>query len=346
MKTFTNLYDEITSVRNLFLAWKEFRRGKTKKKDVMRFEYQLEQNVFALHGDLRDKSYRHGPYKGFYITDPKRRHIHKAVVRDRVLHHAIYNKLYMLFDPTFINTSFSCRTGKGTHRGVEWLYKTTRKVSKNYTKPCFVLKCDIQKFFDSVDHTVLLEILRRRIKDADTLQLLDEVVASFASEQSNLFARKGVPIGNLTSQLFANVYMNEFDQFMKHTMKAKHYARYTDDFVVVADNEQYLVDLLKPVSNFLGEHLKLSLHPNKVSIHKLHNGADYLGYVVLPHYKQLRTKTRRRVYKGLMRKVRESKSNSETAEQSLNSYLGALSHASEYKVSEDLKNLYWFLMTN
>lgn len=346
MKTFTNLYDEITSVRNLFLAWKEFRRGKTKKKDVMRFEYRLEQNIFDLHRDLRDKSYRHGPYKGFYITDPKRRHIHKAVVRDRVLHHAIYNKLYMLFDPTFINTSFSCRTGKGTHRGVEWLYKTTRKVSKNYTKPCFVLKCDIQKFFDSVDHTVLLEILRRRIKDADTLQLLDEVVASFASEQSNLFARKGVPIGNLTSQLFANVYMNEFDQFMKHTVKAKHYARYTDDFVVVADNEQYLIDLLKPVSDFLGEHLKLSLHPNKVSVHKLHNGADYLGYVVLPHYKRLRTKTRRRVYKGLVRKVRESKSSSETAEQSLNSYLGALSHASEYKVSEDLKNLYWFLMTN
>jgi hypothetical protein len=117
-----------------------------------------------------------------------------------------------------------------------------------------------------------------------------------------------------------------------------------DDFVVVADNEQYLIDLLKPVSDFLGEHLKLSLHPNKVSVHKLHNGVDYLGYVVLPHYKRLRTKTRRRVYKGLVRKVRESKSNSETAEQSLNSYLGALSHASEYKVSEDLKNLYWFLL--
>ncbi|MCA9355037.1 group II intron reverse transcriptase domain-containing protein [Candidatus Kaiserbacteria bacterium] len=346
MKTFTNLYTEITDTKNLFLAWKVFRRGKTKKKDVLRFEWELEQNIFALHRDLKNKSYRHGTYKGFYITDPKRRHIHKATVRDRVLHHAIYNKLYPLFDPLFIATSFSCRVNKGTHKGVLWLEKATRKVSKNYTKPCFVLKCDIRRFFDSVDHSVLIGILNRVIDDVEVVSLLEEIIGSFSAGTSNLFERKGIPIGNLTSQLFANIYMNEFDQFMKHTVKAKHYARYTDDFVVVADNEQYLIDLLKPVSDFLGEHLKLSLHPNKVSVHKLHNGADYLGYVVLPHYKRLRTKTRRRVYKGLMRKVRESKSNSETAEQSLNSYLGALSHASEYKVSEDLKNLYWFLMTN
>ena len=349
MKTFTNLYEEITSVRNLFLAWKEFRRGKTKKKDVMRFEYRLEQNIFELHRDLRDKSYSHGPYKGFYITDPKRRHIHKAVVRDRVLHHAIYNKLYMLFDPTFISTSFSCRTGKGTHRGVVWLENATRKVSKNYTQPCFVLKCDIQKFFDSVDHTVLIAILRRKIKDTDTLRLLGEVIDSFASGQSNLFVRKGLPIGNLTSQLFANVYMNEFDQFMKHPMSVKHYARYTDDFVVVADNKQYLVDLLKPISDFLDNELKLSLHPNKVAIRTLHSGVDYLGYVVLPHYKRLRTKTRRRVYRGLTKKMRECQ-NDEIAngniKQSLNSYLGTLSHANEYRVSEDLKNLYCFLLKN
>lgn len=152
--------------RYAICSWrgKSFVEVKQRKKDVMRFEYRLEQNIFELHRDLRDKSYSHGPYKGFYITDPKRRHIHKAVVRDRVLHHAIYIKLYMLFDPTFISTSFSCRTGKGTHRGVVWLENATRKVSKNYTQPCFVLKCDIQKFFDSVDHTVLIAILRRKIK--------------------------------------------------------------------------------------------------------------------------------------------------------------------------------------
>jgi len=182
MKTFTNLYSEITATQNLFLAWKVFRRGKTKKKDVLHFEWQLEQHIFALHRDLRDKTYCHGTYKGFYITDPKRRHIHKATVRDRVLHHAIYNKLYPLFDPLFIATSFSCRVNKGTHRGVLWLERATRKVSKNYTKLCFVLKCDIRRFFDSVDHNVLIGILNRAIDDAEVVKLLEEIIGSFQLE--------------------------------------------------------------------------------------------------------------------------------------------------------------------
>jgi len=342
---FVSLYKEITSTQNLFQAWKEFRKGKGNKKDVLEFEYNLEQNIFHLHRDLRDKKYEHGPYKSFYITDPKRRHIHKALVRDRVIHHAIYKTLYSIFNPTFIATSFSCRIGKGTHRGVTWLEKTTRKVSKNYTKPCFILKCDIRRFFDSVDHNVLIRILNKKIRDKETRCLLDKVVRGFSSGASNLFERKGLPIGNLTSQLFANVYMNEFDHFIKQTLKAKYYARYTDDFVIVSENEQHLKDILKPITNFLDTELQLSLHPHKVSIRKLHNGIDYLGYIVLPHHKLLRTKTKTRIYRGLSWKVREYKSGKvekEAVEQSLHSYLGTLSHANAHKISEDLKNTFWF----
>jgi len=349
MKTFTNLYNEIISTQNLFLAWKVFRRGKTKKKDVLRFEWGLEQHIFALHRDLRDKVYRHGAYKGFYITDPKRRHIHKATVRDRILHHAIYSKLYPLFDPMFIATSFSCRVNKGTHKGVLWLEKATRKVSKNYTKPCFILNCDIRRFFDSVDHSILMDILNKAIDDDDVLVLLEEIIGSFSAGTPNLFERKGVPIGNLTSQLFANVYMNEFDQFMKQELKVKYYARYTDDFVIVTDSVEYLQDILKLISAFLDERLHLTLHPDKVSIRNLHNGIDYLGYIVLPHHKLLRTKTRRRIYKGLRKRVADYNDEvvSETSvSQTLQSYLGALSHADAHNVSEDLKNLYWFLMKN
>jgi len=346
---FISLYKEISSTRNLFQAWKEFRRGKGNEKDVLEFEYHLEQNIFQLHRDLSSKKYKHGPYQSFYITDPKRRHIHKAIVRDRVIHHAIYKTLYPIFNSTFIATSFSCRFGKGTHKGVLWLDKAVRKVSKNYTKPCFILKCDIRRFFDSVDHNVLIKILNKKIRDEETRYLLDEVVRGFSSRVSNLFERKGLPIGNLTSQLFANVYMSEFDHFVKQELKAKYYARYTDDFVIVSENKRYLEDILKPITQFLDTKLKLALHPNKVSIRKLHNGIDYLGYIVLTHHKLLRTKTKNRIYKGLLRKIREYRSgkvDKETVEQSLYSYLGTLSHANAYKIGEDLKNTFWFEINN
>lgn len=346
---FTKLFEQTISTENLFRAWKEFRRGKASKRDVMRFEYQLEQNIFELHRDLKSRKYSHGPYQGFYITDPKQRHIHKALVRDRVLHHAIYNKLYHLFNPTFIATSFSCRIGKGTHRGVFWLDKVVRKVSRNYTQPVFVLKCDIRKFFDSVDHSVLISILSKRIRDKDMMCLLVEVIESFCSGYSNLFDKKGIPLGNLTSQLFANIYMNELDQFIKHTLRASYYARYTDDFVIVSQDKEELDDILGPIRKFVSSKLKLELHPNKVSIRKLHNGVDFLGYIVLPHHKLLRRKTERRIYKGLLRKVQEYKDgkvDKDSVERSLHSYLGALSHADTYRAREDLINLCWFVVND
>ncbi|HOF50144.1 MAG TPA: reverse transcriptase/maturase family protein [Candidatus Colwellbacteria bacterium] len=345
MKTYRNLFDQIISLENLFAAWEKFKSDKQGKDDVQLFEWQLEQNIFQLHRDLKARRYKHGLYTSFWIQDPKQRHIHKAAVRDRVLHHAIFAIINPLFEKSFISNSFSCRINKGTHKGIITLRDLTRKVSGNVRKPCFALKCDIKKFFETIDHYILFNILAKKIKDPDTMWLLREVIESFSSRYSNLFEQKGVPIGNLTSQLFANVYLNEFDQFIKHGLKIKHYLRYTDDFVILADNPYYLEKIISPIKSFLRQRLCLELHPNKVSIRKLRQGIDFLGYVVLPYHLQLRTKTKNRVFKKLKMRVKEYKDGRipyKTVEQSLQSYLGVLSHADTHILNQELKNQLWF----
>ena len=182
MKSYADIFDKIISIENLFSAWDEFYKDKKQKEDVQHFEFELEQHIFQLHRDLKSKKYKHGPYTDFYIQDPKQRHIHKALVRDRVLHHAVFKILNPIFEPTFISNSFSCRVGYGTHKGVKVLEGILRKISKNGTAPCFGLKCDIQKFFDSVDHVILFAILKRRIKDSNVLWLLNEIIESYVSK--------------------------------------------------------------------------------------------------------------------------------------------------------------------
>lgn len=341
MQLYTDLYDQIISVDNLFLAWSEFRSDKQSKLDVMKYEFCLEENIFDLHHKLKDYSYLHGSYQAFYIQDPKQRIIHKAKVEDRVLHHALFSILNPVFEPTFITHSYSCRIGKGTHKGVLALRNMLRKVSKNNTKPAYALKCDIQKFFASIEHIKLIEILEKRIKDKQTMALLRQIICSFDSKSYN---HRGLPIGNLTSQLFANVYMNEFDQFIKHKLGVKYYIRYTDDFVIVADTKEYLLELLPHISKFLDTELGLKLHPHKVSIRKFRQGIDFLGYIVLPHHILLRTKTKRRIIRKLDQRVAEYKRGvitDETFNQSLQSYLGVFEHADAYNITEQLKNSIW-----
>lgn len=183
-------FSDLTSLENIFQAWNEFKRGKRYKKDVMEFERNLEDNLFSLHQSLRDKTYTHGGYQTFFVYDPKLRHIHKAKVVDRIVHHLLYQYLYPLFDKTFIFDSYSCRLNKGTHKGVLRLEKFTRIVSQNYSKDCWALKLDIKKFFASVDRDILVRILDKKITDPDILWLLKEIIYSF---------NKGIPLGNLTS---------------------------------------------------------------------------------------------------------------------------------------------------
>jgi len=345
MKIYKNIFEKVISLENLFLAWDKFKSNKQKKRDVQQFEWRLEENIFKLHRDLKYKRYKHGKYASFYIQDPKQRHIHKATVRDRVLHHAVFSVLNSIFEPTFISNSLSCRIGKGTHKGIYILEKILLQTSSNTFKPCFALKCDIKKFFETVDHRILLNIICKRIKDDDVLKLLEEIVESFSSQYSTLFYQKGLPIGNLTSQLFANIYLNEFDQFIKHKLKIKHYIRYTDDFVIVANNKLYLENLIIPIRSFLSDKLALELHPKKVTIRKFHQGIDFLGYVVLSHHRLLRTKTRQHIFRKLKKRVNEYKMDlisKQTLEQSLQSYLGVLSHANTYKLNNEIRNQFWF----
>lgn len=224
----THNYQDLILVENLFQAWSEFKKGKRKRKDVQIFERNLEDNLFDLHYQLKSKTYQHGNYQSFYVQDPKQRHIHKAQVPDRIIHHLLYKYLYELFDKTFIFDSYSCRENKGTHKGVKRLEKFARIVSKNYTRDCWALKLDIKKFFASVDHNILMNLLKRKINDPDILWLLKEVIDSFP---------KGIPLGNLTSQVFANIYMNELDQFIKHKLKIKYHLRYADDFLVLFNDD-------------------------------------------------------------------------------------------------------------
>ncbi|MBI3952687.1 MAG: hypothetical protein HY336_01895 [Candidatus Doudnabacteria bacterium] len=200
-------YQELISVENLFAAWKEFINGKRSKPDVQRFAHALIDNILQLHEDLANKTYKHGGYHCFNISDPKPRNISKAIVRDRLLHHAIYRKFYPFFDKTFIADSYSCRINKGTHKAIDRLLGMYYKVSKNNHKTCWILKCDIRKFFGSIDHNILLKILQYYIPDQDILWLMKNIIVSFSTSEN-----KGLPLGNLTSQLFVNVYMNEFDQ--------------------------------------------------------------------------------------------------------------------------------------
>lgn len=321
-------YDDIISVENLLLAWREFKRGKTQKKDVQEFEVRLMENVLVLHKDLAKKMYMHGGYIAFTISDPKRRDIHKASVRDRLLHHAIYRVLYSFFDKTFTADSYSCRNNKGTHKAMKRFETFGRKVGRNYTRTCWVLKCDIRKFFASIDQQILLGILRGYIRDENIVWLLERVIVSFKSTGEG----KGLPLGNLTSQLLVNIYMNEFDQLVKHKLKIKYYIRYADDFVFLHQDKKYLESLVPQISEFLNVHLKLTLHPNKLFLKTLASGVDFLGWIHFSKHRALRTATKRRMLLKLDANLEN--------ESTMNSYKGMLSHGNRRKLVRVLEMRY------
>ncbi len=349
MKIYKNIFDEIISTENLFLAWDKFKNGKKNKKDVRLFEWNLEENIFKLNRELKNKTYKHGAYHSFNISDPKPRNIHKAQVRDRILHHAVFRILNPIFEPGFISASFSCREGYGTHKGVQYLQNTLRKATQNGRVSCFALKCDIKKFFDTIDHDILLGILKKRIKDGDTIWLLKQIISSFSSNYSLLGIEKGVPIGNLTSQLFANIYMGELDRFIKQELKVKYYLRYTDDFLIISDDKECLEKTLPPIISFLQDELRLKIHDEKTKIQKTSQGVDFLGYVVFNKYKLVRTKTKKRITKKFKSRINQYNQGiipKSSLSQSLQSYLGFLCHGESLAIEEIFKKNFLESITN
>jgi RNA-directed DNA polymerase len=320
---FRHKYEEIIKLENIFSVWKSFLRGKRGKNDIALFQVKLGDNLFDLHYSLASHSYEHGHYSAFNISDPKPRNIHKATVRDRVLHRLVYQELYPYFESKFIYDSYSCRDGKGVLRALDRFRKFARRVSKNNSRTCYILKCDIKKFFASIDHEILIEILKRHIEDRKIIWLLDRVISSFYS----ICPGVGLPLGNLTSQLFANIYLHEFDWHMKQELGVKYYLRYADDFVILSDNKKYLNSLLPKISEFLEISLKLKLHENKVFIKTSVSGVDFLGWTHFPDYRQIRIATKRKI----IRKLRGYPDR-----QTVLSYQGLLGHGNTYKFRKSL----------
>jgi retron-type reverse transcriptase len=325
-----HVIDDIISQENLLDAWREFIKGKRNKKDVQKFQYSLLDNIKELHTDLKNNTYAHSLYHEFKISDPKPRIIHKASVRDRLLHHAIHRVLYQFFKDIFIEDSYSCQIDKGTHKAIEKFKKYTNIVSQNNTKTVWILKCDIRKFFASIDQEILIKILDEYIVDKSIINLLKIIIQSFNSRKIG----KGLPLGNLTSQLLVNIYMNEFDQYVKNILKIDYYIRYADDFVFLGCDKKELENILKDIHIFLNENLKLTLHPNKVFIKTLFSGVDFLGWVHFPKHRVFRTTTKNRMFKNLKNNPTNN---------TYQSYKSLIKHGNTYKLQNKIdRNLLYF----
>lgn len=307
MITYNKLYGKVSSYENLLSAFLKARKGKSGKYYVMEFQLNLQDNLLKLQEELKSKTYYPGKLKKFIIRDPKTRTIHASIFRDRVVHHAVINLLEPIFEKRFISDSFAGRKEKGTHIAVRRFETFVRKVSDNgkliansYNNNSirgYVLKADIKHYFDTIDHETLITIIRKKVDDEDLIWLIRQILDNFKTPIKG----KGLPLGNYTSQFFANVYLNEFDYFIKHELKAKYYIRYVDDFVILHQHKRILEYYLLRIKKYLPS-LKIELHPEKSEIHPLRNGITFLGYRVFYHYRLLR----RRNIRYFMRKLDEN----------------------------------------
>ena len=271
------LLEALVDLDNLHVAFGLASRGKRLHRDTARLFFDLEREMLMLRHELLEGRYRFGPYRVFTIRDPKERTIKAAPFRDRVVHHAICNVIEPIFDRAMIHDSFACRVNKGNLAAVHRLRRWVRGRRQDYA-----LSCDIRRYFDSVDHQILLDLLARRIGDDGMLVLLKRLIQGGASELG-----RGIPIGNLTSQLFANIYLDPFDHFVKESLRVRHYVRYVDDFVCLGSSKQELWETAESITQRLGE-LKLALSYSKVRVAPVATGVPFLGFVVRPGGLRLR----------------------------------------------------------
>ncbi|MEW5718074.1 MAG: reverse transcriptase domain-containing protein [Chloroflexota bacterium] len=294
MKTYKHLYPQIYTFANLERAYRRARKGKRDKDQVMWFEFNVEDELIRLQEELASQTYRPGPYRHFYITEPKVRKISAAPFRDRVVHHALCQIIEPIFERRFIFDSYACRIGKGTHRALDRAQEFAREHR-------YALKCDIRQCFPSIDHAILRDLLARPLADPDVLWLIDQILNSGASALTDVYemqwypgddlfaaARpRGLPIGNLTSQFWANVYLNELDQFVKRELKCRAYVRYVDDFLLFADDKATLHEWKSAVREFLAR-LRLTMHERKSVVFPAAMGFAFLGFRVYLPYRRLR----------------------------------------------------------
>ena len=281
MKTHTNLYQKLCSKENLEFAYRKARKGKSQKAYIKEFDRDLLNNLGLLEAELKSETYLPMPLETFIIRDPKTRKIRKSHIRDRIVHHAICNIISPIFEPLFIYDSFANRKWKGALKALERFDEFKRKASKNNTLTCFVFKADIRHYFDEVNHDVLLSILRQKIADEQVINLINKVLKNHSE-------KVWMPLGNLTSQTFQNIYLNVFDQFVKHELRAEFYIRYVDDFVILDSDRSKLEEYKERIQAFLKDKLKLELHQTKSKVLALKNGIPFLGFRNFYYHRLLR----------------------------------------------------------
>lgn len=368
MKTHKNLFQEVCKCENLYNAYLKARRGKNGVAEVLRFTYNLENELFQLQHELENQTYKTGKYRHFIIFEPKERKISALPFRDRIVHHAICSVIEPIFDSKFIYDSYACRKGKGTHAGADRIQKFIRKANKNY----YALKCDVSKYFPSVNHEILKQIIREKIADKKLLQLLDNIIDSADSEKSDFSdykkillkefsaqkiqqiflcqepkmqssQQKGIPIGNLTSQLFANIYLNKLDEYIKYEVKIKYYIRYMDDFVMLHESKQYLHEAKEKIKLFFAS-MKLTLHPKKANIFPIALGIDFLGYRIFSNHRRVRKSTVKRFLKGMKKKLKKYDSGSMNfgkLMESVNSWEAYMNHGNSHHLKKSLYHGYF-----
>ncbi|MBN2141739.1 hypothetical protein JW711_00260 [Candidatus Woesearchaeota archaeon] len=338
----SDLYDQLCTYKNLELAWQKARKHKTLKPYVIEFEKNLKSNLATLQTELLLFSCRPKPLKTFILRDPKTRVISKSDFRDRVVHHAICNIIDPLFEKTFIHDSYANRKRKGVLKAIARFDKFKRKASKNSTRAYFILKADIKHYFDNVDHQTLITILRKKIPDARLIRLIEIILSNHKTARPG----RGMPLGNLTSQFFANVYLNELDRYVKHTLKAKYYIRYVDDFVILDPSKCHLEELRTKINFFLKNNLILELHPDKSKILTIERGVTFLGFRNYYYHRLLKKSNIRKIRKKLMKAKLEYELKQANYDDAYNIFEGWSAHskaANTYKLRKQTTKLFEWL---
>jgi len=320
-KTYNSLWAYIIDFENIYRAYLCARRCKRYRTEVLKFSSDLESNLIAIQNELIWETWEPGRWREFYIYDPKKRLIQAPPFKDRIVHHALVQVIEPLFERKFIYDSYACRVGKGTHAAMYRVLSFERQAKQNYGH-FYILKGDISQYFPSINHKVLKRIIRQTIRDKDTLWLIDRII-DFGGENG-----RGVPIGALTSQLFANIYLNEFDHFIKDELSVKFYVRYMDDFVIIHTNKDYLKQLLCKIEDFLWSRLVLRLNL-KTQIFLYTQGINFCGYRIWPTHILPRKQTMKRAKKRF-KKFSEWRISLDKIKASLMSFLGYIKHCNAY----------------
>jgi len=331
MKRAKNLFESIADFENLFRAYRRARRGKRYREYALDFDARLEENLLGIRKDLLEETYEPSSYRIFRIRDPKPREIAAPRFRDRVVHHAFSAVVEPVFERTFIGDSYACRVGRGTHKALNRCQEFARRFP-------YVLQCDVRKYFPSIDHAILIDLLARRIADEKILRLA-RTILSFAPEGEaaidyfpgdDLFTplerRRGIPIGSLTSQFFANLYLDPLDHYVKETLRVRGYVRYMDDFLLFGETKMGLACLRDLIRRFL-ESLRLELHPGKQEIHPVRCGIPFLGFRVFPDRRRIKRENVTRFLRRMKKKREEVRSGAISEAKYRESLLAWIAHA-------------------